>query len=177
MAVDVDPGVAHRAVEEQRAAAPFAQFGRREAEPVPPRADKGQAARAAGMLHRLSLAVLGDGRELEVVADAEGAVDGPVVGYGDRLPRGVVEVVAGKFGRIFAREEPALFEQPFGARLREGGERKQRQHQKQFFHGGEILVSGEVLVEAWVLFQTVVRTLSRSQSHSGSRRQKKTITA
>ena len=105
------------------------------------------------MLHRLSLAVLGDGRELEVVADAEGAVDGPVVGYGDRLPRGVVEVVAGKFGRIFAREEPAPFEQPFGARLREGGERKQRQHQKQFFHGGEILVSGEVLLRLGCCFK------------------------
>ena len=117
LSVDVDPGVAHGAVEYQRILFALDRLGHVERTAVPAGTHEGQTARAAGMLHGLFLAVLDDSRVLLVVIDTEGSVDGPVVGNADRLPLRVVELRILELRVVFAGEFPPLLQQRLGAYL------------------------------------------------------------
>ena len=133
-AVHVHARMAHRAVEEERAPAAFVPFRHFEAEPVPARADEGQPSGPSGVFHGLCLAVLRDGRVLEIVSCAERTVDGPVVRYGHLLPPGGVVRRFGECRGVVACEAPSFFEQPFGAYLRLQPYREQQEHPYESFH-------------------------------------------
>ena len=112
--VDVDARLAHGAVEHERHL-----LARRSVErgTIPPHSHVGQAARTT-CLHRSSrLEVLRHGHILQVVATVEGTVDGPVVGYGDRLPLRVVKLRLHGIGHVALRKSPVLLQQRLRALL------------------------------------------------------------
>ena len=117
VAVDVDAGMAHGTIEDEGGLLAGGKAGGLELEAVPAGAYKGESAGTAGMLHGFFLAILGDGDVLTVVMDAEGAVDGPIVGHGDGLPGGIGKLGLTELGMVLTGEAPALFEGLDGAYL------------------------------------------------------------
>ena len=115
LAVDVDAGVAHRAIEAEEDTAITEVLRDVQAAAVPANPYEGKATGTTSMLHSFLLTILCDSQVLLVVLKAKGPVDRPVVGDGDTAPLAVVVVGGGEGSLVLAGEAPPLLEEELRA--------------------------------------------------------------
>ena len=125
LSVDPHTGMAHGSVEDKRSRLALPEIGSLEFQPVPAGSYERQTAGTSGMLHGFFLSVLRDSQILLVVLHTEGAVDGPVVRYGDRLPFSVVKLRGTETLFICSGKLPPFLECLLDAHLRPHGLRQQ----------------------------------------------------
>ena len=116
--VDIDIGMAHRPVEQDRRPLACLELRNLELGAVPAHTDEGKTAGTSGMLHRFLLSVLRNRHLLFIVLGTERAVDGPVVRDSHRLPLTVVESRLYKLIVILAGELPVFLQQELITDLR-----------------------------------------------------------